>query len=467
MVPVDGDTRPAPVLRRIVISTADWRRASHPAISQTRMFERRLHALVAGMVLLGTAIVVTVVVALDRTWSALQALDDRWLAWMTEIRTPLLTRIARILSVVGGPLVMVPLRLTVIGALAWRRRWLQVGAFVGATVTSELCIGPLKALIDRPRPPGPLITTDSPSFPSGHAIAASVTALGLVVVLVPAANRRTRWTILAAVFAAVMAMSRTYLGAHWLTDVIAGTCIGTGLAVVWSAALELARARRLGAAPQVPVRDPKRAAPWLLVTSVVLLTIGLGCVVALHLLRPELAPVRHRLSEYAIGPYGNVMTAAFVSIGTGMVALGSAIAQVGTRWSRPVGAAIAAAAIGMVAAGIWRTDADRSGVTTDAIHSRSSGAATLVLIAAALTWSVARRRHGAAHGSDLGAGLAAIAAVLGAFSPALHHSAWTGISQRLLWLALLAWLLVTAWQLTPWAHRAMSDASGRNITTSA
>jgi hypothetical protein len=137
MVPVDGDTRPAPLVRRIVISTADWRRASHPAISQTRMFERRLHALVAGMVLLGTAIVVTVVVALDRTGSALQALDDRWLAWMTEIRTPLLTRIARILSVVGGPLVMVPLRLTVIGALAWRRRWLQVGAFVGATVARD------------------------------------------------------------------------------------------------------------------------------------------------------------------------------------------------------------------------------------------------------------------------------------------------------------------------------------------
>ena len=81
-----------------------------------------------------------------------------------------------------------------IGALAWQRRWLQLGAFLGAIVTSELCIGPLKALIDRPRPPGSLIVTDSPSFPSGHAIAASVTAIGLVVVLVPAASRRTRWT---------------------------------------------------------------------------------------------------------------------------------------------------------------------------------------------------------------------------------------------------------------------------------
>jgi undecaprenyl-diphosphatase len=220
------------------------------------MFERRLHALVAGLVLLGIAVGVTIVVALDRTGSALQAIDDRWLAWMIDLRTPWLTRLARAMSVLGGPLVMVPLRLMVIGALAWRRRWLQLGAFVGAVVTSELCIGPLKALIDRPRPPGPLVTTHSPSFPSGHAIAASVTAIGLVVVLVPAANRGTRtpWTVLAAVFAALMALSRTYLAAHWLSDVIAGACIGTGLAVLWPAALELERARRRGMSPQPALR---------------------------------------------------------------------------------------------------------------------------------------------------------------------------------------------------------------------
>jgi undecaprenyl-diphosphatase len=38
-----------------------------------------------------------------------------------------------------------------------------------------------------------------------------------------------------------MALSRTYLAAHWLTDTLAGVCIGTGLALVWSAALEIAR----------------------------------------------------------------------------------------------------------------------------------------------------------------------------------------------------------------------------------
>jgi len=153
------------------------------------------------------------------------------------------------MSFLGGPVVMVPLRVALIAVLAWKTRWLQFGAFLGAVVSSELCIGPLKALIDRPRPPDPMITTNSASFPSGHAIAASVTAIGLVVVLVPAAAPRTKWTIVAVAFAVVMAMSRTYLGAHWASDVIAGSCIGTGLAVVWAAALELERARRRSMKP--------------------------------------------------------------------------------------------------------------------------------------------------------------------------------------------------------------------------
>ncbi len=59
------------------------------------------------------------------------------------------------------------------------------------------------------------------------------------------------WTIVAASFAALMAMSRTYLGAHWASDVVAGACIGTGLAVAWPAALELGRECYRARAPAV------------------------------------------------------------------------------------------------------------------------------------------------------------------------------------------------------------------------
>jgi undecaprenyl-diphosphatase len=163
---------------------------------------------------------------------------------MVDVETPWLTTVARITSRLGGPSVTFPLRVVVIAVLALQRRWLQLGAFIGATVSAELCIGPLKSLVERPRPPSPLVETSSSSFPSGHAIAGAVTAFGLVVVFMHASPRRLLAIGAAAAFAGLMALSRTYLAVHWLTDVAAGVCIGTGMALTWPAALELFRARR-------------------------------------------------------------------------------------------------------------------------------------------------------------------------------------------------------------------------------
>lgn len=209
----------------------------------TPMLERRRHALAVGVALLAVAALITVVVSGAGPSRALQALDDRWLAWMGEVRTAWATRLGRFLSKLGGPLVTFPLRVAVTLVLAWQRHWLRLGAFLGAVVTSELCIGPLKALVDRPRPPGGLVGSTSASFPSGHAIAGAVTAFGLVLVFARPSPRRLVWIGLAAGFAALMALSRTYLAVHWLSDVVAGACIGTGWALVWSAGLELARER--------------------------------------------------------------------------------------------------------------------------------------------------------------------------------------------------------------------------------
>jgi undecaprenyl-diphosphatase len=215
---------------------------SMPA-DQHEMFSRRVHALVFGLVLLGAALVMTLVAAwsLPPPW---QGVDDRWLRWMVDIETPWLTRVAKVMSRLGGPYVTAPLRVVVVLVLSWQRRWLQLGAFVGATVSAELCIGPVKALIERARPPSPLVETSSSSFPSGHAIAGAVTAFGLVVVFLHASTRRLIAIGAAAAFAGLMAVSRTYLAVHWFTDVVAGVCIGTGMTLVWPAALELVRARR-------------------------------------------------------------------------------------------------------------------------------------------------------------------------------------------------------------------------------
>jgi hypothetical protein len=60
--------------------------------------------------------------------------------------------------------------------------------------------------------------------------------------------------------------------------------------------------------------------------------------------------------------------------------------------------------------------------------------------------------------------LAIIAAALGLLSRILHHSSLTGVSQRQLWLALLAWLIVAACRLAPTPEPAVSDPSGATLT---
>jgi membrane-associated phospholipid phosphatase len=406
------------------------------------MFERRVHALIAGAVLLAVAAVLTLLIAEDPFDPATQSLDDRWMAWMADVHRPWLTDLANVLNVLGEPLVMVPLRLGVLGALVWQRRWLAFAAFAAATVTSELFIGPLKAALDRPRPIGALIEADSASFPSGHAIAASVTAIGIVIVLVPAAGRRARWTVVAALFAALMAMSRTYLAAHWASDVVAGVCIGTGLAVAWPAALELWAGRHRNHATD-------RTAAALRVGSVGLLAIGISCVAVLHLLRPDLEAADHRISEYALGRWGAVMAVGFVSIGLGVLVLARLLARAGGPWSRLVPAVLAIAGIGMVVSAIFGTDPERSGAAADTVHSLASAIATMALIVAALLWTFGRGGLTEARRRPVAAGLALLTAVLGAISPLLHRSSLTGLSQRLLWLCLLVWLVMTAWQNRP------------------
>ena len=164
----------------------------HPLLASPR----RAALLTAGVVAL-TAVVFALVAGHD-TLARIQRVDDAWLRLMVSGRTPPLTVIAKIFNVLGLVYVTLPVRIAVAGFLALRRRWWHLAAFAAAVVASEVLIGPLKGIYDRARPPGSLVATSGASFPSGHAIAASVTAVAAVIALVPPAGgapcgARPRW----------------------------------------------------------------------------------------------------------------------------------------------------------------------------------------------------------------------------------------------------------------------------------
>jgi membrane-associated phospholipid phosphatase len=192
--------------------------------------------------------------------SRIQQLDDAWLRLMISGRAGPLTALAKIFNILGLVYVTLPVRIAVAGFLAVRRQWWHLAAFAAAVVLSEALIGLLKGSYDRARPGGSLVATSGASFPSGHAVAASVTVVAAVIALVPA-GRRTPWALAAALFSILMGLSRAYLGAHWLSDAAAGLLLGTSCALLTAllvSRLQRQRGRRQQrpTAPRRPVGAP-------------------------------------------------------------------------------------------------------------------------------------------------------------------------------------------------------------------
>jgi membrane-associated phospholipid phosphatase len=200
-------------------------------------------ALAWSAALAAVGVVVCLLVWSTATLSVVQWVDDRFLSLMEDVRVAPLTAVAKALAFLGGVWCTWIVRAGVVAILVRRRHWVHLAAFALAVVSSEMLIGTLKVLYDRPRPPDGLIGTTSSSFPSGHAVAGAVTAVGLVVALLPPGHTRWVWERHAALYASSMALSRAYLGAHWLSDVVAGALLGSALAVGWPAVLVIRRIR--------------------------------------------------------------------------------------------------------------------------------------------------------------------------------------------------------------------------------
>ena len=157
--------------------------------------------------------------------------DQQMYDAVDHIRVTPLTWMFRFLSVVGGGVVTIPLRVIASIYLLARRWWRRAAGFILTWAASELILTFLKSWFHRGRPPGSIVVTTGASFPSGHATAAAATAVALVLAFFPAGPSRRKWEWLAAAFAFVMAFSRVYLHAHWFSDVVAGVLLGSGIAL--------------------------------------------------------------------------------------------------------------------------------------------------------------------------------------------------------------------------------------------
>jgi membrane-associated phospholipid phosphatase len=140
------------------------------------------------------------------------------------------THLLRLFTQLGGAVVLVPIAVVVAGFETWRQRRWEIVAFLAATVGGQyLVVYLIKTAVDRTRPSVLRLTGFSgPSFPSGHATAAAAAFAGFALVATRTRGQRSRPFVggVAAGLAVSVATTRVLLGVHWLTDVLAGLCLG-------------------------------------------------------------------------------------------------------------------------------------------------------------------------------------------------------------------------------------------------
>jgi membrane protein DedA with SNARE-associated domain/membrane-associated phospholipid phosphatase len=151
--------------------------------------------------------------------------------WADKIRSDTLDSVAKALTELGSlPVVGGATALAVLALLA-RRRMIEATALAGALVLTWAAVHVAKAAVDRPRPPASLVETAGQSYPSAHA-AYAVAWIAIAVVLsrtVPGLARTTGLVIAAGALAVVIAATRVYLRAHYLSDVVGGAGLAAAI----------------------------------------------------------------------------------------------------------------------------------------------------------------------------------------------------------------------------------------------
>ena len=169
-----------------------------------------------------------------------QAIDTATLNFLQQFASPQMTLAAHFVSLLGSEVVLVITALLLI-VLAWQRRWGRAVTLVLVTGGAEVLNNLLKSLFHRTRPEPVIgiLAAQQFSFPSGHAMVSAAFYFYLAYVVWRLVHGVWRWVLVGGLILLVLliGVSRLYLQAHFLSDVIAGYLAG----FLWTDAVILGR----------------------------------------------------------------------------------------------------------------------------------------------------------------------------------------------------------------------------------
>ena len=193
-----------------------------------------------------------------------QQFDDAVLRWMQRHQTPWLEQAMLEITMLGTWLVELSI-VSIAALFLWLTRHRYSAALLLVATAGGIGLNNvLKATFTRPRPQifewGTVV--HSWSFPSGHAMSATVVYVTVAYLAARLQKRhvaRLATLAVAATMIAVICFSRLYLGVHYPSDVLAGVVIGLSWAAFCMATLEAIQ--RLGKRNVKEVRKHEAPAP--------------------------------------------------------------------------------------------------------------------------------------------------------------------------------------------------------------
>jgi len=157
----------------------------------------------------------------------LTLIDVRVADWFHAHATPALTKVMLVITNLHGPAAIGLWMALAAVYLAWRRDWYWLICLM-VTVPSGMLLNVLmKQAFHRARPSfdNPLLALSSYSFPSGH-VAGTTLFYGVLAAMlvskIDAWRRQVGIVVGAIALVMLVALSRVYLGAHYLSDVLGG-----------------------------------------------------------------------------------------------------------------------------------------------------------------------------------------------------------------------------------------------------
>jgi len=200
---------------------------NHPTAGFGRFADAPLRLGVGAIVV--AAILFAFIAAQISSNHSLVSTDASLAIWLHTHGTPALTKLFLPISLMHGIAPILTYAAIFAILLARARMWHWVLAVV-LTVPAGLCVNSgLKYVFERARPvfDDPLVTLQTYSFPSGH-VAGTVLFYGVLAAFLISryASLRARVACISAlvIMIVMVALSRIYLGAHYLSDVIAAIC---------------------------------------------------------------------------------------------------------------------------------------------------------------------------------------------------------------------------------------------------